>query len=110
MLGISSTKALAASFSFGADNDHELRSEGGKKKHKLTVTEMPAHRHDDIRGEGEANHLLVQVTGTHTEANTDPHGHRQINIRHGVRMKSRGQGLPHENMPPYRVVNFCEKR
>ena len=59
--------------------------------------------------DGEANHLLVQVTGDLTEAHTDPHGHRQINIRHGVRMQPRGESKSHENMPPYRVVNFCEK-
>jgi len=100
----------AGRFLFGADNDHELRSIGGKKKHQLTMDEMPRHRHDDSPDEGKARHLLVQVTGTLTEANTDPHGDDQFNIRHGVRMKARGKGLAHENMPPYRVVNFCEKK
>lgn len=103
--------AGAGRFLFGADNEHELRSEGGTKEHQLTVSEMPAHRHDDRREEGKADHLLVQVTGSLTETTTDTDGHpREFNNMHGVRMESRGQSQPHENMPPYRVVNFCVKR
>lgn len=103
--------AGAGRFLFGADNDHKLRTEGGAKKHKLTLSEMPVHRHDDRSDEGDANHLLVQVSGTLTETTTDTTGHpREFNNMRGVRMQSRGQGRPHENMPPYRVVNFCTRR
>lgn len=98
----------------GQTNDegknYGMGTEGGEASVKLELAEMPKHRHDDIQGAGEANHLLVQVNGEHTEAKTDSHGHRQINVRHGVRMAARGEGKPHENMPPYRVVSFCEKK
>jgi len=93
----------------GKGTAYTLRSKGGKERVALTMPEMPRHRHDDRHEDGEANHLLVQVTGSLTEAATVPHGHRQINVRHGVRMQPRGEGKSHENMPPYRVVNYCKK-
>ena len=75
----------------------------------LAMAEMPRHRHDDRNDDGEASHLLVQVTGDITETTIDRDGHREFNQRHGVRMQPRGGGQPHENMPPYFVVNFCKK-
>ena len=96
----------AGRFLFGADKDHDLHSEGGKEKHALTWDEMPKHRHDDDNG----NRLLVQKSHDITATEVDATGRDEINIRHGVRMSISGGGVPHENMPPYRVVNFCEKK
>jgi hypothetical protein len=96
----------AGRFLFGADGDHDLRSEGGQEKHVLTWDEMPMHRHDDDNG----NLLLVQKSHDITATEIDNVGRDEINIRHGVRMKISGGNMPHENMPPYRVVNFCEKK
>lgn len=94
----------------GEGTAHKLRSTGGEERVALEMAEMPRHRHDDLFGDGNANHLLVQVTGDLTEKHTDSRGTNQINIRHGVRMQPRGEGKSHENMPPYRAVNFCMKK
>ena len=40
--------------------DHALRSKGGKERVTLAMSQMPKHRHDDRREDGEANHLLAQ--------------------------------------------------
>lgn len=96
----------AGRFLFGADKDHDLRSEGGKEKHMLTWDEMPKHRHDDDKGK----FLLVKKSYNITATDVDDKGRDEINIRHGVRMNISGNNAPHENMPPYRVVNFCEKK
>ena len=96
-------------FLLGAGNDdkaYTLGMQGGASTHTLTVSELPNHNHDK---EGEL--LLVSHTGADTvHAPTDDTGRKEINIRYGFKMVSMGGNEPHDNMPPYFVVNFCEKK
>ena len=94
----------AGRFLLGADKARALNDEGGSAEHVLTLAEMPNHNHDGGR-------FLVGRTGDNTvRAETDDTGQNEINIRHGFPMVAEGGGQPHNNMPPYLVVNFCEKR
>lgn len=94
----------AGRFLLGADKTRDLHDEGGSEKHTLTLEEMPIHNHD---GGG----FLVARNGENTvKSETDKIGKDEINIRHGLEMFAMGGGQPHNNMPPYLVVNFCEKR
>ena len=94
----------AGRFLLGADNARTLHEEGGEENHTLTVAEMPNHNHDN------GQFLLVRITGSHTAPGFDDRGHNEFNIQHGVSMVAMGGGQPHNNMPPYLVVNFCEKK
>lgn len=92
-------------FLLGSDKDGgNVNEEGGSASHRLTVEEMPTHNHDNESGK-----FLVQITGYHTETGTDSN-ENTINIRTGLPIKKAGGGQPHNNMPPYLVVSFCEKR
>ena len=75
---------------------------GGEATHKLTIDEMPSHTHTlyiDAKGTTipawHTRHLFVQ--------NDSPHEAQPNNLT------STGNSQPHNNMPPYLVVNMWKR-
>ena len=75
---------------------------GGEATHKLTINEMPSHTHTlyiDAKGTTipawHTRHLFVQ--------NDSPHEAQPNNLT------STGNSQPHNNMPPYLVVNMWKR-
>lgn len=96
----------AGRFLLASGNDRKLREEGGAATHVLTVAEMPAHNHANVKA-----NLLVRITGKDTGRTFDDDTAREeIDHRYGYPIESAGKGDPHNNMPPYLVVSYCEKR
>nr|DAK54617.1 MAG TPA: Baseplate structural protein [Caudoviricetes sp.] len=81
--------------------DYQLNSllkQGGERSHKLTIEEMPRHSHNveniprvvtDVDRGGLSSHFSLDDTTSRTSSST-------------------GGDQPHNNMPPYRVVQFIE--
>ena len=100
---------LDGRFPLGAGTNKDARDEertfslddpaGGEYSHQLTVPEMPSH-----------DHRLSLYPYHHNKADhgddrTTHHGHRET----VTTSESGGVNQPHNNMPPYRVMNFCYK-
>ncbi|CAF4430130.1 unnamed protein product [Rotaria socialis] len=74
-------------FPLGANetNDTHLAM-GGSASHTITVTELPAHTHDQ-------GTLLTQTDGAHTHGYSDP-GHSHTGATTGVWIPTYGYGIP----------------
>ena len=95
---------LAAGNIQDSDRTFGLGQEGGSYEHKLTEPEMPAHGHS-MSPLSEVGH---SVDGNGSSQRIDSNdGVPWGNWVHPLRANDTGGSKPHNNMPPYRVVNFC---
>lgn len=72
------------------------RDFGGTETHLLKIDEMPAHDHGGIFG----------TDGSRPRGTND---HRPETAHSTVRISSEGGNQPHNNMPPYVALFYCEK-
>ena len=90
-------------FILAAGNTYAAGSTGGEATHKLTVDEMPSHRHwvwqNAVAGRGAGNYDGKAYLG---QVNVDTNG------RYGY-TSYEGGDQAHNNMPPY-VVYYCWER
>ena len=77
----------------GASGTYPVGSEGGEAQHKLTVAEMPAHKHEVHMGYGAGS----LGSGWARVDDNNPSELWQGTF-------STGGSQPHNNLPPYRAV------
>lgn len=76
--------------------------EGGNRTHKLIGNELAPHAHSLVWGQGRGR--PGKITGS------DIYRDAELNI-FDLKQKTgvEGQGTPHNNMPPYKVLLLCKK-
>ena len=81
---------------------HQIGYEDGEYEHKLTIKEMPSHKHGVIfkvanlkYGGSEQGERALSIYGDNEDTSYHP-------------IKDTGGDQPHNNMPPYRVIQFIE--
>lgn len=82
----------------GSGGSYSLGAMGGSETHTLTIEEMPSHGHDIEGGTG-----LIDERGVVIQRGYGG----EINLTNGTIAK--GGSLPHNNMPPYIVVNYWKR-
>lgn len=94
---------LGAGDGVGVDlSNRVLAATGGEENHTLTVDEMPAHTHSYIAQSGTQNiNQYAAVVDGSVSAADEPTA--------GTTSGSTGGGLPHNNMPPFIVLNYIIK-
>ena len=84
-------------FLLGASSSYKINTIGGEASHKLTVNEMPAHRHTTYCG-GKPGFAVQPVSN-------GAQGWNAANAN----SSSTGGNAAHNNMPPYKVVYIWER-
>lgn len=84
---------------------HQYRADGGEEAHALKAPEMPAHTHKFTSTAVTRGGWGGQATRTFAVGGSENGGDFAIK---GT-ISSTGEGLAHNNMPPYIALYFCKK-
>lgn len=85
-------------FLLATNDEHGVGSIGGEATHKLTVAEMPSHRHSDV--------MNWRATGGNVRVEVNGSGY---NVLNGGTTGNTGSSVAHNNMPPYLAVYMWQR-
>lgn len=101
----SNPKAIPVAGNDSAISIRILNDNGGAEKHELEISEMPSHNHHNGKYNG-----LVKADNRYTAGSADNHTTNEINVGSLGIEKNQGENQPHNNMPPFHVLTYCEKK
>lgn len=107
ILGFGTWERLKGKICLGLDEDdsnmNAIGNTGGEKTHKLTIPEMPVHRHDGLRWTG--TEPVTLNSGGQTGYNLSYSGGNS-GLHDALSTTYSGGGSAHNNMPPYEITGY----
>ena len=97
---------IQGKFLFSSDDNYPVGKTGGEEFHKLTVAEMPQHSHECKKL---IYHQTKDIGSGRSYINVLANKLGDSNWIYTSHTGNKGDGNPHNNMPPYIVAN-CWKR
>lgn len=94
----------AGRFLLGSNQQYTLGDYGGEAEHSLTLSEMPSHDHGIKTRNCEVKHNGSHENHIYSEKNDG-----SLNYDRTRYTDKNGYGKPHNNMPPYTVINYLIK-
>lgn len=94
-------------FLLASGSSYSLGATGGEVNHKLTESEIPAHAHDLANGSGGSNYVRSWCAGSYWDSANQTSNAR--NDFYTLGTNNTGGSQPHNNMPPYLVVNVWKR-
>lgn len=88
-------------FLLGAGDDYVAGTIGGEKMHTLTINELPTHTHEIS--------VASTNTGNNSASNTIRFNNNDTSFVDSVVAQNTGNGIEHNNMPPYLVVYMWQR-
>ena len=92
-------------FLLGSSNGYPVLATGGEEEHKITLNEMPSHSHPYTPEQRYTNAYLGEAAARRIawadKREDDPHTDQRTGLNGGSK--------PHNNMPPYLVVNIWRR-
>lgn len=87
---------------------HPIGAAGGVESVALTPGNMPAHHHQwqGTAADGSSRNPLGKLYGGGANALYAPANGAQVALAGGT-LAAAGSNQPHENMQPFKVINFC---
>ena len=92
---------------FHTGNGFTLGQSGGEEAHTLISSEMPSHTHLPAASSGTAPDQGTPVANLWVAQTTDLYAATANNVMNPAAITTVGGGQPHENRPPFLVLNFC---
>ncbi|NYF80595.1 phage tail protein [Granulicella arctica] len=96
---------LQGSFALDTSSSYPIGQAGGEANHTLTIPELPAHSHS-LTAASVAG-ALPSPAAAFPGVLTDEGYSGAATTTLGSGSSPTGGSQPHQNMPPYLVVNFC---
>lgn len=87
-------------FLLASGSSYSLGATGGEKEHTLTISEMPSHDH---------RQRFNNTYGSEYRGFAASESKYNSNYWLGINTAPTGGGQPHNNMPPYLVVNVWKR-
>ena len=103
-----STDQLRGRAAVGQSQNLPIGSAGGTEQVTLLSTQIPQHTHIAIATSDDGT-ARTPVNNLYAKAGRNLYGpsNAQTVALHSSTLSSSGQTLPHDNMQPYSVLNFC---
>ena len=112
--GKNNTPNLVDRFIVGAGNSYLVGATGGEERHTLTADELPSHKHGLSDGESwrtvgidDSDDYYVYAPKAEVGKKSKIWGDTNVDVE--MNTASAGNGLSHENRPPYYALCFIMK-